>query len=61
MSIGEVSHGTPFISINKSHLNRFYINIPTHLVQKMGRYLVNSSKFAWNAWECVCVCVEWLF
>ena len=49
MSIGEVSHGTPFISINKSHLNRFYISIPTHLVQKMGRNLVNSSKFAWNA------------
>ena len=49
MSNGEVSHGTPFITINKSHLNRLNINITTHLVQKMGRNIVNSSKSAWNA------------
>ena len=57
MSIGEVSHGTPFITINKSHLNRLNINITTHLVQKMGRNTVNCLKFNRNAWECVCVCV----
>ena len=61
MSIGEVSHGTPFITINKSHLNRLNINITTHLVEKMGRNIVNSSKFTWNAWEYVCVCVQQLF
>ena len=41
MSIGEVSHDTPFITINKSHLNRLNINITTHLVQQMGRNTVN--------------------
>ena len=41
MSIGEVSHDTPFITVNKSHLNRLNINITTHLVQQMGRNTVN--------------------
>ena len=41
MSIGEVSHGTPFITINKTHLNGLNINITTHLVHKMGRNTVN--------------------
>ena len=57
MSIGEVSHGAPFTTINKSHLNRLNINITTHLVQKMGRNTVNCSKFDRNASESVCVCV----
>ena len=57
MSIGEVSHGTPFITINKTHLNSFIISITTHLVQKMGRNTVNGLKFDRNAWECACVYV----
>ena len=61
MSIGEVSHDTPFITINKSHLNRLNINIIIHLVQKMGRNTVNCLKFDRNTRECVCVCVQQLF
>ena len=61
MSVGEVSHGAPFITINKSYLNRLNINITTHLVQKIGGNTVNCLKFDRNAWECVCVCVQQLF
>ena len=40
MTIGEVSHGTPFITINKHNLNRLNINITTHFPLKMGRNTV---------------------
>ena len=50
--------GKPLYPINKTHENSFISNIMTHLVQQMGVISVNHSKFAWNAWECVCVCVE---
>ena len=53
MSIGEVSHGTPFITINKSHLSRLNINITTHLVQRMGR----NTKLIKICLECMGVCV----
>ena len=47
--------------IHKHHLNSLNINITTHLVQQMGRNIVNCSKFDRNAWECVCVCLQKLF
>ena len=33
----------------------------THLVPKWVQNSVKHLKFAWNAWECVCVCVEQCF
>ena len=53
MSIGEVSHDTPFITINKSHLNRLNINITTHLVQHCKLIKIRQECMG----VCVCMCV----
>ena len=49
--------GKPLYPINKTHSNSCISNIMTHLASKWVKNSVNHLKFAWNAWECVCVYV----
>ena len=53
--------GKPWFPIHLTYLNSNIINIRIHLVPKWVQNSVKHLKFTWNAWECVCVCVEQCF
>ena len=48
--------GKPLYPIHKPIQISFNIHFPIHFLLKMDGNSVKHLKFAWNAWECVCMC-----
>ena len=53
--------GEPIIPIRLKSLNHWYQVILTFFMLIFGKICNKWLKFAWNAWECVCVCVRYAF